>query len=187
MLALGLSMDAFAVSVCKGLCMDRADNRKCAIVGLWFGGFQALMPLIGYLVGALFADKIEKFDHWIAFALLTVIGLTMIKEAFEKDSEDVCDRDNKNASLSFKVMLVMAIATSIDALASGVALAFDGSVNIFAAVAAIGCITFIFSFIGVKIGNIFGSRYKFISELAGGIILIGLGVRILITHLLGMG
>ena len=183
MLAVGLSMDAFAVSICKGLCMDRADSKKCAIVGLWFGGFQALMPLIGYLVGTLFADKIEKFDHWIAFALLTIIGLTMIKEAFEKDEGDVCDVNKNSASLSFKVMLIMAIATSIDALASGVALAFDGSANIFAAVAAIGVITFAMSFVGVKIGNIFGSRYKFISELAGGIILIGLGIKILITHL----
>ena len=178
-LALGLSMDAFAVSICKGLSMKKAGLKEGAICGAWFGGFQALMPLIGFLLGGLFAGVIEAFDHWVAFGLLAVIGINMLKEAFEKC--DCCE--NSSADLSFKTMFVMAIATSIDALAVGISLAMAGDVNIVAAVALIGTVTFVMCALGVKIGNVFGSRLEKKAQAAGGIILILLGVKILLEHL----
>ena len=177
LLALGLSMDAFAVSVCKGLSMKKAGLREGAVCGIWFGGFQALMPVIGFFLGTLFADAIKAFDHWIAFGLLAIIGINMLKEAFAPD-EDGC-----NADLSFKGMLFMAIATSIDALVVGISLAMAGNVNIFNAVLLIGVTTFLLSAAGVKIGNVFGSRYEKGAQIAGGVILILLGVKILLEHL----
>ena len=180
-LAVGLSMDAFAVSICKGLAMKKAGLKEGAICGAWFGGFQALMPLIGFFLGTLFADAIERFDHWVAFGLLAIIGINMLKEAFEKEEcgceECGCD------DLSFKKMLVMAVATSIDALAVGISLAMAGDVNIYVAVVLIGVITFALSAAGVKIGNIFGSRFEKKAQLAGGIILVLLGLKILLEHL----
>lgn len=175
-LAVGLSMDAFAVSVCKGLAMDRITFKKAAIVGLWFGGFQAGMPLLGYLLGTRFEQSITSIDHWIAFLLLAVIGINMIREAFSKEEEAA------SCSLACKEMLTLAIATSIDALAVGVTFAFL-NVNILAAVSFIGIITFCFSCMGVKIGNVFGTRYKAKAECAGGIILLLLGIKILLEHL----
>ncbi len=180
LLAAGLSMDAFAVSVCKGLCMKKAGPKAMATCGIWFGGFQALMPLIGFFLGTLFAEAIEAFDHWVAFGLLSLIGINMLRDAFTKECE-ACDP--KGADLSFKNMLVMAIATSIDALAVGISLAMAGDVNILAAVALIGVTTFCLSAVGVKIGNIFGSRYEKKAQFAGGVILIGLGLKILLEHL----
>lgn len=178
LLAVGVSMDAFAVSVCKGLSMQRAGLKESAICGGWFGGFQALMPLIGFFLGTLFADAIVAFDHWVAFGLLAVIGINMLKEAFSKDEEEGCCCD-----LSFKTMFVMAIATSIDALAVGISLAMAGDVNIWLAIALIGVTTFSFSGLGVKIGNVFGSRFEQKAQIAGGVILILLGTKILLEHL----
>ena len=178
LLAVGVSMDAFAVSVCKGLSMQRAGLKESAICGGWFGGFQALMPLIGFFLGTLFADAIVAFDHWVAFDLLAVIGINMLKEAFSKDEEEGCCCD-----LSFKTMFVMAIATSIDALAVGISLAMAGDVNIWLAIALIGVTTFSFSGLGVKIGNVFGSRFEQKAQIAGGVILILLGLKILLEHL----
>ena len=151
---------------------------KC---GIWFGGFQALMPLIGFFLGSLFAKAIEIFDHWIAFVLLILIGANMLLESFSKND----DRNySKNADFSVKTMLTMSIATSIDALAIGVSLAFSGNVNIWVAILLIGTITFILSAIGVKIGNIFGNKFEKKAKFLGGLILIGLGIKILIEHLL---
>ena len=181
LLAVGLSMDACAVSICKGLCMRKADLRAQAICGAWFGGFQALMPLIGFFLGTLFADAIEAFDHWVAFGLLALIGANMLKEAFGKET-DSCDIEG--VDLSFKSMLVMAIATSIDALAVGISLAMAGDVNILAAVLLIGIITFSLSAVGVKIGNVFGSRFEKKAQFAGGAILILLGIKILVEGML---
>lgn len=169
-------MDAFAVSVCKGLSMQKINFRKMATVGLWFGGFQALMPAIGYFLGTAFERYITSFDHWVAFALLTLIGVNMIREAFSKDEEKADD------SLAFKTMLVMAVATSIDALAVGITFAFL-DVNVLLAVAFIGVTTFLLSAAGVKIGNVFGSKYKAKAEFAGGLILVLLGLKILLEHL----
>lgn len=180
-LAVGLAMDAFAVSICKGLAMEKATLRSCAVVGLWFGGFQALMPLLGWLLGSSFASYITKFDHWIAFGLLLLIGGNMIKESLEKD-EDGDGGEKQENPLAFKGMLLMAIATSIDALAVGVTFAFL-EVGVLAAVLIIGAITFAISGGGVAIGNIFGSRWKSKAELAGGIILVLLGTKILLEHL----
>lgn len=181
--AIGLSMDAFAVAICKGLATRRVRLGHMALTGAWFGGFQGLMPLLGYLIGSLFAVYVKAFDHWIAFALLGIIGANMIREAFGKD--DDCDECGcqKNA-FGFVTMLTMAIATSIDALAVGVNYAFmlEGN-QIFFAVISIGTITFILSAIGVKIGAIFGAKFKFAAELTGGIILVGMGIKILIEHL----
>jgi putative Mn2+ efflux pump MntP len=182
LLAVGLSMDAFAVSVCKGLAMKKATLKAEATCGLWFGGFQALMPTIGFFLGALFADAIEAFDHWVAFALLAIIGINMLKEALEK-KEESGDNPEKDADLSVKTMFLMAVATSIDALAVGISLAMVGSVNIWLAAAFIGICTCLLSALGVKIGNVFGSRYEKKAELAGGVILILLGVKILLEHL----
>ncbi len=179
LLAVGLSMDAFAVSICKGLSMHNAGLREGAICGAWFGGFQALMPLVGFFLGTLFADAIEAVDHWIAFGLLAIIGANMLKEALTK-----CDGcEEHNADLSFKAMFVMAIATSIDAMAVGISLAMAGNVNIFTAILLIGVITFLLSAVGVKIGNVFGSRFEKKAQAAGGIILILLGLKILLEHL----
>ena len=180
LLAVGLSMDACAVSICKGLSMKKAGIREGAICGVWFGGFQALMPLIGFFLGTLFAEAIEKFDHWVAFGLLAVIGINMLKEAFEKKECENCGCDD----LSPKKMFVMAIATSIDALAVGVSLAMAGDVNIYLAVLLIGVVTFTLSAVGVKVGNVFGSRFEKKAQFAGGAILILLGIKILVEHLL---
>ena len=180
LLAVGLSMDAFAVSICKGLSMKKADFRAQAICGAWFGGFQALMPLIGFFLGTLFADAIEAIDHWVAFGLLALIGINMLKEAFSKDC-DCCEE--QDADLSMKTMFVMAVATSIDALAVGISLAMAGDVNIVSAVLLIGVTTFFLSAVGVKVGNVFGSRFEKKAQMAGGFILILLGLKILLEHL----
>ena len=177
LIAVGLSMDAFAVSVCKGLSTSELKAKHYLSVGAWFGGFQALMPLIGYLLGSGFEGYINRFDHWIAFALLSVIGGNMIKESFEEDGEKLDD------SFAFKTMLVMAVATSIDALAVGITFALLPDVNIAAAVSFIGATTFILSAVGLKVGNIFGLKYKNRAELAGGVILILIGLKILLEHL----
>ncbi len=179
LLAVGLSMDAFAVSVCKGLSVKKAGLKESAICGGWFGGFQGLMPLIGFLLASLFAQAIQAFDHWIAFGLLAIIGINMLKEAFGTECE-CCD---KNADFSAKAMFVMAVATSIDALAVGISLAMAGNVNIVLAVLLIGVTTFVLSAVGVKIGNIFGNKFEKKAQIAGGLILIGLGVKILLEHL----
>ena len=176
LIAVGLSMDAFAVSVCKGLAMPKCTFKKAAIVGLWFGGFQALMPAIGYILGAQFQAAIASIDHWIAFVLLALIGGNMIHEALDNDEEEA------DASLDVKTMFLLAVATSIDALAIGITFAFL-KVNIIPAVCFIGIVTFIISFAGVKIGNVFGARYKNKAEIVGGIILILLGLKILLEHL----
>lgn len=176
-LAVGLSMDAFAVSICKGLAMDKCPVQKAAICGIWFGGFQALMPLIGFLVGYQFKNYITSIDHWIAFGLLTIIGANMIKEAFSDESDEA---DN---SLGVKTMFLMAVATSIDALAVGVTFAFLPDTNIIAAISLIGVTTFVLSTIGAKLGNFFGAKYQKKAQLAGGIILILLGIKILLEHL----
>lgn len=176
-LAFGLAMDAFAVSICKGLAMKKTGIKECAIVGLWFGGFQAAMPLIGYFLGKAFEKYITSLDHWIAFILLGLIGAMMIKESFEKEE------DEADASLSPKTMVVMAIATSIDALAIGISFGVLPDVNISLAVALIGIITLALCMVGVKIGNVFGAKYKSKAEFAGGIILVLLGTKILIEHL----
>ena len=176
LIAVGLSMDAFAVSVCKGLAMPKCTFKKAAIVGLWFGGFQALMPAIGYILGAQFQEAIASIDHWIAFVLLALIGGNMIHEALDNDEEEA------DASLDVKTMFLLAVATSIDALAIGITFAFL-KVNIIPSVCFIGIVTFIISFAGVKIGNVFGARYKNKAEIVGGVILILLGLKILLEHL----
>ena len=176
LIAVGLSMDAFAVSVCKGLAMPKCTFKKAAIVGLWFGGFQALMPAIGYVLGAQFQETIASIDLWIAFLLLALIGGNMIHEALDNDEEEA------DASLDVKTMFLLAVATSIDALAIGITFAFL-KVNIIPAVCFIGIVTFIISFAGVKIGNVFGVRYKNKAEIVGGVILILLGLKILLEHL----
>ena len=181
LLAVGVSMDACAVSICKGLAMKKATFKEGAVCGLWFGGFQALMPLIGFTLGSIFAKAITNVDHWIAFGLLVFIGIGMLREAFTKECD--CDRcEDTGADLSFKTMLIMAFATSVDALAVGISLAMAGGVNIFWAIGLIGAVTFTFSWVGVKIGNIFGSRFEKKAQAAGGIILILLGIKIMIEH-----
>lgn len=216
-LAIGLSMDAFAVSICKGIALPKINLKSAGIVGLWFGVFQALMPLIGYLLGVNFRSYIVSIDHWIAFVLLALIGANMIKEALSDDDEEeeaeirnlkrgpeegtigVCSLDSCSISptgqvalsradnrikeiLGFKTMFLLAVATSIDALAMGVTFAFL-NVNIIPAISFIGVVTFTCSAIGVKIGNVFGLKYKSKAEIAGGVILILLGCKILIEHL----
>ena len=175
-LAVGLAMDAFAVSICKGLAMREKVLKKGIIVGLWFGGFQALMPTIGFFLGTQFKDQITSIDHWIAFVLLGLIGINMVKEALSNDEEQADD------SIAVKEMFMLAVATSIDALAVGITFAFL-NVHIVSAALMIGVCTFLISFVGVKIGNIFGTKYKSKAELAGGIILILLGCKILFEHL----
>ncbi len=174
--AVGLSMDAFAVSICKGLAMKKLSWKKALIIGLWFGGFQALMPSVGYLLGSRFEKYVTSIDHWIAFVLLALIGINMIREALSGEEE------NANDSVDFKTMLLLAIATSIDALAVGVTYAFL-QVRIVPAVSFIGIITFSLSIIGVKIGNVFGLKYKTKAEIAGGLILLLMGTKILLEHL----
>ena len=173
-LAVGLSMDAFAVSVCKGLSLGKIKAKHMCLAGIWFGGFQALMPLVGYFLGSFFADVITKYSHWIAFTLLAFLGAKMIKESFESEELD----DN----MGWKTMLVLAVATSIDASAVGVTFAFL-DVNILFAVIVIGVTTFAFSAAGVKIGSVFGEKYKSKAEIAGGIILILIGLKILLDGL----
>lgn len=176
-LAVGLSMDAFAVSICKGLALRKITFRECGTVGIWFGGFQALMPTIGYFLGRNFTKYITSIDHWIAFVLLGIIGLNMIRESFGADEEEC-----SSASLAPKEMFVLAVATSIDALAVGITFAFL-NVNILAAASFIGATTFVCSAAGIKIGNIFGTIYKQKAEFLGGLILVLLGVKILLEHL----
>ena len=174
-LAVGLSMDAFAVSICKGLAVEKADLRACCTAGVWFGGFQALMPLLGYFLGAQFSVYIESVDHWIAFVLLALIGGNMIRESFAGDEE-------QNDDFGFRIMLTLAVATSIDALAVGVTFAFL-KVRILPAAGLIGVTTFALSVLGVYIGHFFGLKYKAKAEIAGGVILILIGVKILLEHL----
>ena len=169
-------MDAFAVAVCKGLAMSKTNLKKSAVVGLWFGLFQALMPFIGYILGKTFKNYIDRYDHWIAFVLLALIGANMIKEAVCKDEENT-----SGASLAFKVMLVMSIATSIDALAVGVTFAFYLKfTEMLFAIMTIGITTFLLSGLGVKIGSVFGAKYKSKAEFIGGLILIILGIKMLL-------
>ena len=181
-LAVGLSMDAFAVAVCKGLSVRKAGAKECGIVGLYFGGFQALMPAIGYFLGVQFKEYITSIDHWIAFILLGLIGFNMIRESRERadENDEVCPKEEH--PFAVKSMLLLAVATSIDALAVGVTLAFL-DVNLPASISFIGVTTFVLSAIGVRIGTIFGMRYKSKAELAGGVILICMGLKILLEHL----
>lgn len=176
LVSVGLAMDSFAVSICKGLSMKNFDIKNGLIIGLYFGLFQGLMPLIGYLLGSSFEIYITSIDHWIAFGLLTVIGLNMIKESFSKDGESFNDK------VDFKTMFPFAIATSIDALAVGITFAFL-RVNIVMAFLLIGIITFILSFVGVKLGNKFGNKYEKKAQIVGGIILVLIGIKILLDHL----
>ncbi len=177
LIGIGLAMDAFSVSVCKGLAMDKISWRKALIIGLWFGGFQALMPILGYLLGSTFASKIQAVDHWVAFGLLTLLGLNMIREA-------IFDRDEtETASVGFVEMLLLAIATSIDALAVGITFSMQPDINIWLAVLIIGAETFLISVLGVKIGNVFGSRWSTGAEIVGGCILILIGLHILLKDL----
>ncbi len=176
-IAVGVSMDAFAVSICKGLSVRNLRPKHAGMTALWFGGFQALMPLIGFNLGVSFAALVSSVDHWIAFILLGIIGGNMLKESFQKD-DDV----NVSPDFSFRTMFAMAVATSIDALAIGVSFAFL-NVNIWKAILFIGLTTGLFSAVGVYIGNMFGSRYKSKAEFAGGFILIVMGFKILIEHL----
>ena len=180
LIAIGLSMDAFAVSVCAGLTMRKVTFKKALVFGIYFGIFQAIMPLIGYYLSSGFADKIKAFDHWIAFALLAFIGIKMIIESFKKNTAD--DRTQEEPSLKFTKMLPLAIATSIDALAAGISFSLL-EIDIIPAVSLIGAITFAFSMAGTKIGNIFGLKFKSGAELIGGIILVAIGIKILIEHL----
>lgn len=176
-LAVGVSMDAFAVSICKGLSVRKVRPSHMLSTGLWFGGFQALMPLIGYFVGIYFADLVSSIDHWIAFVLLAYIGYQMIRESRLDEYDDV------SPDFSFRTMFAMAVATSIDALAVGISFAFL-KVDIWTSVLIIGLTTGLFSMAGVHVGNVFGSRYKSTAELFGGIILVIIGVKILIEHTL---
>ena len=175
-IAVGLSMDAFAVSVCKGLSVQKLEVKHALIAGLYFGGFQALMPFLGYFLGAQFESYITNFDHWIAFVLLAIIGINMIRESRDKSCEVL------NSSFGVKAMLPMAVATSIDALAVGVTFAFL-KVQIVPAVSFIGVVTFLLSMAGVKIGHVFGCRFKSKAELFGGIVLVVMGLKILAEHL----
>ena len=177
LLGIGLSMDAFAVSICKGLSTKKLQIKHYLIIGAWFGGFQALMPTIGYFLGSTFEQYITAFDHWVAFVLLAAIGANMIKESFSKEESET------NSSFAFKPMLLMALATSIDALAVGITFALLPDVNVPLAVCLIGVTTFVCSAAGLKVGNLFGLRYKAKAELAGGIILILIGLKILLEHL----
>lgn len=177
-IAVGLSMDAFAVSVCKGLCVKKVNGKHMMIVGGYFGGFQALMPLIGYLLGIRFQSLIQQVDHWVAFVLLGIIGFNMVRESREQEAEEVCSTN----PFAWKLMFPLAIATSIDALAVGITFAFL-NVPIIEAIILIGSTTFILSGVGIRVGNIFGLKYKSRAELVGGIILILMGLKILLEHL----
>ena len=176
LLGVSLAMDATAVSICKGLSMKKLDKKKTITIALYFGTFQAIMPIIGYLLGISFKEVVEAIDHWIAFFLLAVVGINMIRESLSKESESL------NDLIDFKTMTPLAIATSIDALAIGITLAFL-RVNIIGAVTIIGIITIFLSMIGVFIGNEFGKKYRKIAETLGGIVLIGIGLKILLEHL----
>lgn len=178
-IGIGLAMDAFAVATCKGLALGKLSFRHYIIIGAWFGGFQALMPLIGYLLGSVFSGYIEKYDHWVAFILLSLIGANMIREAFSEDEEE-----GDCANISFVTMLGLAVATSIDALAVGVTFASFNIAKIIVSITIIGIITFIISVIGVKIGNVFGTRYRQKAEITGGAILIVLALKLLLEGLL---
>ena len=180
LIAVGLSMDAFAVAVCKGLAMRnfKSGIKNAVIVGLYFGVFQAVMPLIGYILGAQFSDKITSIDHWVVFGLLSVIGGKMIWESFDKTPEEI----SEGSPISFGKMLPLALATSIDALAVGVSFAFL-RVDIVPAITFIGVITFVLSIVGVKIGNIFGTKFQAKAEFAGGVILVLMGIKLLLEHL----
>ena len=174
-LAVAVSMDAFAVSICKGLALQNIKLKQYALVGLWFGGFQALMPVIGYFLGGKFMNKISSFDHWVAAGLLAIIGINMIREALSEDEEKV------DKSLDIKTMFMLAVATSIDALAVGISLSvFD--INIWLSVLCIGVTTFMFSAAGLKIGSLFGTRHKSKAEFVGGAILIILGIKTVLEH-----
>ena len=175
-LSFGLAMDAFAVAVCKGLALPRIRLRQSLLVGAWFGGFQALMPLLGYALGYRFASYIERVDHWVAFVLLLLIGVNMIRES-RQGGEEAAD-----PSLGVRAMLPLAVATSIDALAVGVTFAFL-NVAILPAICCIGLVTWIWSMLGFKLGNLFGARWRSPAELTGGVILILLGLKILLQHL----
>ena len=181
LIGVGLSMDAFAAAICQGLSMTRIKWGHALTVGLYFGGFQALMPFIGWMLGSQFADRIQQYDHWIAFILLVLIGGNMIREALSGDEEDAAQAET-DLRLDHKKLFLMAIATSIDALAIGVTFAFL-EVSIVPAISIIGCTTFCLSLVGVAVGNFFGARYKKRAELAGGIILALLGIKILLEHL----
>ena len=184
LIGIGLSMDAFAVAICKGLGMRRINYRHTFIIALFFGGFQALMPFLGWLLGSRFAQYITRYDHWIAFVLLAWIGGNMIRESRAGDKED--EEQPSNGEVRHKELLVLAVATSIDALAVGVTFSMvELSVSIGLAVALIGCTTFLISLGGVYVGNVFGARYKSRAELVGGAILILIGVKVLLEHLLG--
>lgn len=176
LLSVGLGMDAFAVSVCKGISMKKMNWKKVCIIGLYFGGFQALMPTLGYFLGSTFESVISNLDHWIAFGLLAIIGGNMIKDAFSKECDSFDD------DVRFKAMIVLAIATSIDALAVGITFAFL-KVNLILAISMIGVITFILAIVGTKVGNRFGDKYEKKAELVGGVILILLGIKILLEHM----
>lgn len=181
LIAIGVSMDAFAASICRGLTLQKFNFKAAVIVGLYFGSFQAVMPLLGYLLGIQFHDLIESIDHWIAFALLAIIGLNFIRESSSKCDNNEENHVHINSPLSFKIMSVLAFSTSIDALAVGVSFAFL-EVHIVPAILFIGLITFFMSIIGVKIGNTFGTKFKSNAELAGGVILIIIGIHILLKH-----
>ena len=180
-LSVGLAIDAFAVSICKGLAMQKVNKKQCFIIALFFGGFQAIMPFLGWLLGSTFADKITKVDHWIAFILLAYIGGKMISEAIKEKDEKV-EVEQMDPPLKIGELFILAVATSIDALAVGITFSFL-EVNIVEAITIIGVVTFIISAIGVFVGNIFGSKYKTKAELAGGTILVLLGLKILVEHL----
>ncbi len=185
LMGVGLSMDAFAVAICKGLAMKKVNKKQCFIIALFFGGFQAIMPFIGWVLGSTFASKITSFDHWIAFILLLYIGGKMVIESIKEWNEE--DKvDEFDPPLDIKEMFILAIATSIDALACGITFSFYENFNIFRAITIIGCTTFCISAGGVFVGNIFGSKYKSKAELVGGLILVFLGVKILLEHTLGI-
>ena len=173
-------MDAFSVSICKGLATKNLKVRHGLLCGAWFGGFQAIMPLIGFYLASIFADQIRSFDHWIAFALLAIIGVNMLKEALSSD----CDCEEQNGDFGVKTMFLMAVATSIDAMAAGVSMAMVlTGAEIFTAIALIGGFTFAFCAVGVKIGNVFGNKFEKKAQILGGVILVLLGVKILLEHL----
>nr|WP_295974093.1 manganese efflux pump MntP family protein [uncultured Bacillus sp.] len=179
-ISIGLSMDAFAAAVCKGLSLRKFNIKMAIVVGLYFGLFQAGMPLIGYFLGVQFKDQIVSIDHWVAFALLGLIGVNMIRESRKKECKDE-EYNSTDYPLSFKKMSVLAFSTSVDALAIGVSFAFL-EVRIVPAILFIGIVTFVLSFFGVKIGNVFGLKYKSKAELAGGAILVLMGINILFEH-----
>ncbi len=184
LLSVGLAMDAFAVAICKGLAMNRVNVKQCLVIALFFGGFQAGMPVLGWLLGSTFANKIKMVDHWIAFLLLGYIGIKMISDGIKEWKEET-KVEEMDPPLDLKELLILAVATSIDALAVGITFSFL-EVAIATAAAVIGIITFIISAGGVYVGNIFGERYKTKAQITGGVILVILGLRILITHLMGI-